>query len=155
MKFHHTAKVEVGNFTIQFSDFDVVDIDDFEPGEDGRDPVRPWLFHDHGFAVAVVFADCLQDALDKAVDGGKMNRYLIPSACSSEVDCQEAVLSESDYPQLNTEEEEGITRLGNAGEPHDIETLGYVELQNPPMSFAALFTATSSDNRQAISSHFA
>jgi hypothetical protein len=140
---------------IQFSDFDVVDIEDFEPGEDGRNPVRPWLFHDHGFAVAVVFADCLLDALDKAVDGGKMNRYLIPTDASAECDCDESPLSLEDYPDLFTEEEAGISRLGNAGEPHDIESLGYIELQNPPMSFAALFKSATPDKQTAISSHFA
>lgn len=112
---------------ITFTDADVVDKDDFIPaGEYNPHNVRPWLLHDHGFVVAVVFADCLQDALDKAVDSNKMDRYLID---------KESLIN--DYP----EDEEGVSRLGNASEPFDIESLEVIELPNPKFSFAALFNA--------------
>jgi hypothetical protein len=66
---------------ITFSDSDVVNAEDFIPkGEYNPHNVRPFLFHDHGFALAVCFADCLQDAIDIAVDAGKMERYAITPA---------------------------------------------------------------------------
>ena len=117
-EFHH----------IRFSDADVVNPDGFIPAG-GYNPhrVRPFLLHDHGFALAVVFADSLQDALDEAVDAGKLDRYLV------------APDDLGDYP-----DGEGLAYLGNAGEPFDIEGLDAVELPNPPFSFVALFSA----NRQ-------
>ena len=110
---------------IQFSDADVVDPENWIPeGEFNPHNVRPWLLHDHGFVLAVVFADCLQDAIDAAVDADKLDCY------------QVAERDLSDYP-----EEEGLSFLGNACEPFDIESLGAIELPNPPMSFVALFSA--------------
>jgi len=110
---------------IKFTDEDVVDIDDWIPaGEYNPHNVRPWLLHDHGFVLAVVFADCLQDAIDEAVDADKLDRFLVNEA------------DRGDYP-----DDEGISLLGNAGEPFDIESLGYVELDNPPMSWVAVFQA--------------
>lgn len=111
---------------IEFSADDVVNIDDWIPhGDYNPHNVRPWLLHDQGFVIAVVFADSLQDALDEAVDAGKMDRYLIDG---------EANLS--DYED---EDEDGISYLGNAGEPFDIESLGVIELPNPPYSMEQLF----------------
>lgn len=116
---------------IKFSDEDIVDIDDWIPaGESNYHNVRPWLLHDHGFTVAVVFAGSLQDALDAAVDADKLDRYLI-----AEADLK-------DY-----ENEEGITYLGNASEPFDIESLGVIELPNPPRSFVAQLNAAVSTGK--------
>jgi len=111
---------------ITFSDNDVVNPSDYIPaGEYNPHKVRPWLLHDHGFVVAVVFADCLQDALDAAVDAGRLDQFKI---------------TEDDLADYG-ENEDGISRLGNAGEPFDIEALGVEELPNPPFSFAALYNA--------------
>jgi hypothetical protein len=114
---------------IKFSDEDVVNAGGYIPaGEYNPHNIRPWLLHDHGFVLAVVFASNLQDALDEAADADKLDRYLI---ASKDLD---------DY--LDDEGNEGgITYLGNAGEPFDIEWLGAVELPNPPFSFVALFAA--------------
>lgn len=110
---------------ITFSDSDIVNPDDWiAAGEYNPHNVRPWLLHDHGFVVAVVFADCLQDAIDEAVDAGKMDRYAVADS------------DRGDYP-----DDEGISFLGNAGEPFDIETLGAIVLPNPLRSFAAQFQA--------------
>ena len=118
------------NCSFHFVDSDVVNIDDFIPaGEYNPHNVRPWLLHDHGFAIAVVFADCLQDAIDIAVDENKMDRYLI-----SDKDM-------SDYPVDDQGCHEGVSYLGNAGEPFDIDTLGAVELPNPKYSFCAMFNS--------------
>jgi hypothetical protein len=112
-------------YEFKFSDKDIINKDEFIPtGESNPHKIRPWLLHDHGFTVAVVFASCEQDVLDIACDEGKLERYLI---------------SESEMKDY--EDEEGITYLGNAGEPHDIESLGMVELPNPKFSFCAMFNA--------------
>lgn len=111
---------------ITFSDNDVVNPDDFiAKGQYNPHRVRPWLLHDHGFPVAVVFADCLQDALDAAVDGGKLDAFQV---------------NDDDLADYGPDED-GISRLGNAGEAFDIEALGVEELPIPPFSFVALFNA--------------
>ncbi len=124
---------------ITFTDADVCNPDDWIPaGEYNPHNVRPWLLHDHGFVICIVFADCLQDALDEAVDQNKMDRYLIEEERNTP---GTKGLPASDYPTLGTDEEEGITRLGNASEPFDIESLGVIELPNPPRSFVAQWAA--------------
>ena len=113
---------------IKFTDSDVANPDDFIPaGEYNPHNVRPFLLHDHGFTVAVVFADCLQDALDIAVDEGKMDRFLIAEADYEEYDVR------GDNPTC--------ALLGNASEPFDIEGLDAIELPIPARSFVALFNA--------------
>lgn len=111
---------------VKFTDADVVNKDNFIPaGEYNPHNVRPWLFYDHGFVLAVAFADCLQDALDEAVDANKLDCYQV---------------LESDLADYGPDGD-GITHLGNAGEPFDIESLGIIELPNPAFSFCALFNA--------------
>jgi hypothetical protein len=111
---------------IKFTDADVVNPTDFiASGDFNPHKVRPWLLHDHAFVLAVVFADCLQDALDEAADHDRLDRYLV---------------EDKDLAEYG-ENEDGIARLGNAGEPFDIEALGVEELPTPPFSFVALFNA--------------
>ncbi len=112
---------------IKFADADIVNAGEFIAANDSYNPrhIRPWLFHDHGFTIGVVFAGSLQDALDELADSGRLDRFAI---------------AESDLADYGPEEE-GIDHLGNAGEPFDIESLGYVELPNPAFSFVALFNA--------------
>lgn len=111
---------------IKFTDADVVNPSDYIPkGESNPHNVRPFLIHDHGFTLAVVFADCLQDALDIAVDEGKLDGFQVSDK------------EMADYGP----DEEGISRLGNAGEPFEIEALDAVELPIPAFSFIALFNA--------------
>lgn len=110
----------------RFDDTDVVNPSDFIPaGESNPHKVRPWLLHDHGFTLAVVFADCLQDALDLAADDGRLDRYRVTEA------------DQVDYP-----DDSGLTFLGNASEPFDIESLGAIDLPTPRFSFVALFAAS-------------
>lgn len=108
---------------VQWTDADVVNPDDYFANVGCRN-YRPYLMHDHGFVVAVVFASSLQDALDEAADAGKLDRYQITEA------------DQADYP-----DDDGVTFLGNASVAYDIESLGCIELPNPPFSFVALFTA--------------
>ena len=106
----------------KFTQSDIVNQDEWIPaGVYNPHNVRPWLLHDHGFVVAVVFASCLQDALDSAVDGDKMDRYLV-------------TLPNADYP-----DEDSLAYLGNASEAFDIDTLQVIELPNVKMDFALLF----------------
>jgi hypothetical protein len=108
---------------ISFSDEDVVNADGFIPaGESNPHNVRPWLLSDHGFIVAIVFADCLQDALDVAADSGRLDRFAV------------AEQDMTDY-----QDGERLAFLGNASEPFDIDSLDATELPNPPFSFVALF----------------
>ena len=119
--------VEVQN-GISFCDKDVVNIEDWIPiGESNPHRVRPWLLHDHGFTLAVVFADCLQDAIDEAFDTGKLD-------CFKVEDCDLG-----DYP--NEDEDGRLSYLGNFCVACDVEGLGILELQNPQLSFAALYKA--------------
>lgn len=114
------------NYDFTFSDSDVVDYREWIPkGEYNPHNVRPFLLHDHGFTLAVVFASCLQDAIDAAVDAGKLDRFK---------------LTEEDLKDYE-EDDDRIAYLGNAGEPFDIESLDVVELPNPPASFVACFNA--------------
>lgn len=108
---------------IKFSDEDVINADDYIPaGEYNPHKTCGWLLHDHGFTLAVVFADNESDAIDAAVDADKLDRYLVEN--------------EEDYP-----DGEGLSYLGNASEPFDIESLGIVKLPPVPFSYCALFNA--------------
>lgn len=113
---------------IKFSENDVVNIDDWIPaGECNPHNVRPFLLHDHGFVLAIVFADCLRDALDIAADKEKLDSFKIEND------------NMSDY-----EDDENIDYLGNDGKPFDIENVDVIELENPPrLGFAASFQANS------------
>ena len=103
---------------ITFTDDDVVNLDGWDQGE------RGWLFHDHGFVVGVVLKEypayTESDALDELVDSGKLDRYQVEDS---------------------QRDDEGITFLGNAGEPFDIKTLQMIELPPVPVSYCALFNA--------------
>lgn len=108
---------------IRFRDSDVVNPDDcIYAGEYNPHNTRPWLLHDHGFVLAVVFADCEQDALDIAVDADKLDRYLVSDD------------ERSEHGATAEEQDESLSYLGNAGEPFDIESLSMVELPIPRRS---------------------
>lgn len=117
-------KLKIDNFEIEIDDSDVVNVENcIYEGEYNPHNVHPWILLDHGFVVAIVFASHLQDALDEAVDADKMDRFLI---------------DESDYIDydLNTDSPT-CAFLGNASEPFDIDTLGYIELAPPKRSFVS------------------
>ncbi len=116
---------------IKFSDADIVNIEDWIPRDDGYNPhgVIPFLLHDAGFVLCVVFASNLGDAIDIAVDADKLDQYKID-------ECDQADYVEDGKPW---DDSDRISFLGNACEPMDIEGLDYVELPNPPRSFCAQF----------------
>lgn len=114
-------------FELSFTDEDVVDADrDFIPeGDYNPYNVRPWLLHDGGFTLAVVFTSCLSRALDIAADAGKLDRFLLTPE------------EMADYG----EDHEQISFLGNNSKPYDVDNVMFVELPNPKFSFVALFNA--------------
>jgi hypothetical protein len=118
---------------IKFSDSDVVNAEEFIPaGAYNPTHVRPFLLHDHGVTICIIFASCLQDALDAAVDAGRLDGFQV---------------SEDDLADYGPDEE-GIARLGNASEAFDIQALDVVELPNPAWSFTALFNAMQERSQQ-------
>lgn len=122
---------------VKFTDADVVNPDDFIPaGEYNPNKVLPFLFHDEGFALAVVFAENLQDALDIAADAGKLDRYQVHSDDLKDY----ADMRADGHPDWDSAHER-LAHLGNASEPYDIESLGIMELPAPAFSFCSLFNA--------------
>ena len=109
---------------IRFDDSDVVNADDWH--EDGP---GAFLLHDHGFTLAVVIAETLQDALDEAADCGKLESFKI----------EESELG--DYPESKYGERPGAESLGNSGVLYAVESIDILMLPNPPMSWVALFSA--------------
>lgn len=142
---------------ISFTDKDVVNFDDFiADGEYNPHNVRPWLLHDHGTVIAVVFASSLQDALDEAADNDKLDHLMIDPSDRNDRDFYMVVGIGDQGGIYDPDNPEYIDKagnkywwrrdcdpafLGNASEPFDIESLDAVELPNPPRSFVALFNA--------------
>lgn len=138
---------------IQFTDDDVVNLDNWIPaGEYNPHNVRPWLLHDHGFVLCVVFASNLQEALDEAVDAEKLDRYKIHPEDEYErydyMTQDPAEMAAGFDPECPDYVDEAGNKwwwyiepafLGNASEPFDIDTLGVEELPNPKRSFCAQF----------------
>jgi hypothetical protein len=111
---------------ITFADSDVIEWGEYNPPNLGNTyGKRCFLIHDSGFSQAVVFASSLQDALDAAVDAGKLDQFQIEESQFAEY-------------KIGTDEETA-TRLGNAGEPFDVENVDAVEFAAPPYSFCKLF----------------
>jgi hypothetical protein len=132
-------KVILQNYEFSFTDDDVCNLDDAIYADDyNPHNKRLWLLHDHGFTICVVWANSLQDALDEAVDCNKMDRFLVTEEQTSDYDCKDIYNCES------------LTYLGNASEPFDIESLGYVEIAPPKFSLSALF---GDKPIQALSAH--
>lgn len=105
---------------VRFTEDDVVNIDDWNPGDDGLNAYKPWLFHDHGFVLGLVFAQTLQDAFDELADSGKIDSFAVSEA------------EMGDYP-----DEQGLSHLGNECKPYDVECVCCVAMGNPPLSFVA------------------
>ena len=117
-----TATYQYQNFEYQITEDDIVGEDDFIPhGEYNPNNIHPFILHDAGYVVAVVFAEHLQDALDIAVDNNALDRWQVSE--SELKDYKTIAVSEEGYPDY-----EGISYLGNASEPFDIEGLDVVEV---------------------------
>jgi hypothetical protein len=131
-----------------FDDSDVVNVDEIWDRN-----MKPFLFHNNGSTICVVFGRNLQDAFDEAVDANKFDRWQIKPGEGDWLDYMTADVSEmasgfdATCPEYTSPD--GVpywwkvepTFMGNASEPFDIETIGVVELKMPPLSFAALYDA--------------
>jgi hypothetical protein len=100
------------NFDLVVGSKDFLANDVIFPWETNPHKVHPFLVHSEGFGAMVVWASNLQDALDELVDQGMLDKFLV---------------EEKDLADYGPEEE-GIARLGNAGEPFDIQLLDAIEL---------------------------
>lgn len=126
-----TCKIKHNGFDFQFEDSDVVNPSEYASmvGHDGKIShcynMRPWVLHDQGFVVAVVFATGEQGAINEAVDAGKLDRWKLTP-------------EQQGLPEYADENEERVSYLGNAGEPFDIEGMDLFPISNPPFSFCAL-----------------
>jgi hypothetical protein len=101
----------------RYSDSQVVNPDDFIP-TGGFNPhnVRPWAIHNEFGLLAIVYASCVQDALDEMVDANKLDSCLV---------------SPADYAEAETNgTADEYARLGNASEPFDLTYIGCLELPN-------------------------
>lgn len=113
---------------IRFDDSHVVEADEcIYQGDYNPRNVRPWLIHAGGSAICVVFADCLNDALDEAADEEKLKGFKIP-----------------DDVAANAPDEvyDTYTHLGNDSAPYNIDELEVIELPIPKRSFCAQFNET-------------
>ncbi len=111
----------------KFTDADVVNPEDcIWDGYYNPHNVRPFLLHDHGFTLAVAFADCLRDAIDEAGEAGKLDRYIV-----------EPDVIKSDYPK--EEDRERLEFFDGKEGAYDLESLHVVELTAPKQSFTVLY----------------
>lgn len=152
------TKILANGFEFRLDESDIINPDDMIPaGEYNPHNVRLWLLHDHGFTVCAVFADSLQDALDIAVNENKMDRYLIDEDIMDYLTDNPEDMAAGFDPEVPEMIVNGVEYwweiqpafLGNASEPFDIDTLGYVEIPAPTMSITALY----GDAVQALSYH--
>lgn len=118
----NTVVYTEGHFEYKFdTETDIVNGDDMIPaGEFNPHNVHPFILHDAGFVLGIVFAESLQDALDEAVDNDVLDRFQVTDKELS--DYQTGTDSEG-HPEY-----ERISYLGNASEPFDIESLDVVEV---------------------------
>jgi hypothetical protein len=83
---------------------------------------KAYVFHDAGFVQAIVFSEypsyCEQDALDEAVDSGKLDHFQVKPEDMGDYQTGEDSDGNPEYDR--------IAYLGNAGEPFDIETLDWL-----------------------------
>lgn len=137
--------VRFGNCELSFTDEDVVDLENIGFREDYNHDEKLWLLHDHGFTLCVVLASNLQDALDAAVDANKLDRFLIDFEDTGDrqsyltKDCKDRNKAMDDLPAYIDGDDKYYWEfepsfLGNAGEPFDIDSLGYVCFDLPKRS---------------------
>lgn len=114
------AMYRYGNCDYSFTDNDIVNLEDWIPdGEYNPYMVRPHLIHEAGYTLGVVFAENLQDALDKLAYAGKLDEFLVENPTDEEYDT--------------------YASLGGAGELFDLGNIEVVVLPNPRRSFVAQF----------------
>lgn len=110
-------EIETTKGTFTYDSSDVVNPDDhISTGDFNPHNVHPFLIHNEFGTLAIVYASCLQDALDIVVDANKLDSCLV---------------SDADYKEAQEEgHEDEFANLGNTSEPFDLTYIGFVELPN-------------------------
>jgi hypothetical protein len=109
-------EVQTAHGEMRYKDADVVNPEDYTAkGDFNPHNVRPWLIHNEFGTLAIVYASHEQDALDVAVDAGKMDSQQV---------------SEEDLAGMSEEEREELLTAGNASEYFHQDYLGMIELPN-------------------------
>lgn len=119
-----------GHYEYQFSQDDIVSPDDFIPhGDFNPHNIHPFILHNYGAVLAVVFAEHLQDALDEACDRGKLDGFQVTESELVDYETGERTDVGSVHAPLGYPEyDERLTHLGNASETFDIESVDVVEV---------------------------
>lgn len=121
------ATFRENGYDFTFGDSDIVNLEEYLQDSVGRPHpmMRAWLFHDHGFTLAVAFATHEAAALEAAADSEKLEHFMLT------------------YDEVKEYERDGrednISYLGADEEAYDIGTLGIVPLPIVPFSYVALF----------------
>lgn len=112
---------------VEIDDNMVVDVQDFIPaGEYNPHNVRPFVLGDEFGVFAIVFASHEQEAIDKAIDSGKMDGMKV---------------SDEDLENASEDELGEYICGGNASEYFYQDYLWIATLPNPAMSFITLLAA--------------
>ncbi len=105
------------NLEAQYSAEDFVNPESFDSHDTKQ---KAYVLLNGGFVIGIVFAEylayCEQDALDEAVDRGKLDAFQVTD---SELDDYQT----GEDSEGNPEYDERLYHLGNASEPFDIEAL--------------------------------
>lgn len=145
--------VDCGGYKLEFGDEHVIAPEEITcEGDYNPHNRRLWVLHVHGLVLCVVEGDCLQDAIDEAVDCDKLDGLLIdpsreedrsvymttdPSEIAAGFDASCPEYESNDGTKWFWKVEPAF--LGNASEPFDISGLGYAQLPLPKRSVTRLF----------------
>lgn len=110
---------------ITFTDSDILNpFDAVYANEDNPNSIQPWLIHDQGSVVCMVFADSKSSALDIAANRGKLNTYRVEVS-----------------PWAHFEPSDKCFPLGDEYHDYDIAPLTVMGLPKPKRSWCAQFNA--------------
>jgi alpha-L-arabinofuranosidase len=84
------------------------------PGDFNPHNVRLWVIGNEYGPLCAVWADCEQDALDEATDAGLLDSFLVPA---------------EEAEKMTDEELADCARLGNAGEPANLDSAWVAEVE--------------------------
>jgi hypothetical protein len=99
------------NFEYDLSDELIINFDNYEYS------TKAYLIHDAGFPICIVFASEEHEAIDIAVDAGKLEAYKL------------TLKEELEYKQDGIES--SITYCGDDVTPMDLDSLTIIELPHP------------------------
>ena len=127
------AEFYIKGTRVWFDDSDVVNPHCYiQSQEMNPNGVKPFLIYNIDSPVAVVFANCEEDAWDEAADRGKLKIW--------------EITEEEADKRMEEFGEDSIQYLGNYAKPHRLsDYLTCFQIPNPPFSFAALVNAANAE----------